>query len=61
MRGMLRLVVLAAVVLCGCESKQIPPTKAQYRAALTNNELPMRTRQRIWQQMKKQYPGGCGE
>ena len=61
MRGMLRLVALAALVLGGCTTMKVPPTKAQYRAALMNNELPMTTRQRIWQQMKKQYPGGCGE
>jgi hypothetical protein len=49
------------VLLLGCRVVTQPVTKAQYRAALTNKELPMKTRQRIWQQMKKQCPEGCGE
>lgn len=49
------------VLLAGCRVVTPPVTKAQYRAALTNKELPMKTRQRIWQQMKKQYPDGCGD
>lgn len=49
------------VLLAGCRMVTPPVTKAQYRAALTNKELPMKTRQRIWQQMKKQYPDGCGD
>jgi len=61
MRSMLRLVVLAALVLGGCRAVTVPPTKAQYRAALANKDLSMRQRQKIWQEMKKQYPSGCGE
>lgn len=49
------------VLLSGCRVAKQPVTKAQYRAALANKELPMKTRQRIWQQMKKQYPEGCNE
>ena len=49
------------VLLAGCRVVTPPVTKAQYRAALTNKELPMKTRQRIWQQMKKQYPEGCSD
>lgn len=49
------------VLLAGCRVVTPPVTKAQYRAALTTKELPIKTRQRIWQQMKKQYPEGCGE
>jgi hypothetical protein len=49
------------VLLAGCRVVTPPVTKAQYRATLTNKELPMKTRQRIWQQMKKQYPDGCGD
>ena len=49
------------VLLSGCRVVTQPVTKAQYRAALANKELPMKTRQRIWQQMNKQYPDGCGD
>lgn len=49
------------VLLSGCRVVTQPVTKAQYRAALANKELPMKTRQRIWQQMKKQYPDGCSD
>lgn len=59
----IRMISLLCVVvlLSGCRVVTQPVTKAQYRAALTNKELPMKTRQRIWQQMNKQYPDGCGD
>ncbi|MFA5378552.1 MAG: hypothetical protein WC455_22550 [Dehalococcoidia bacterium] len=58
---MLRLVALAALVLGGCTTMKVPPTKAQYRGSLANKDLSMKQRQKIWQEMKKQYPEGCGE
>jgi hypothetical protein len=62
MRRRITLVATVALVT-GCTTVTVPPVKAraQYRAALVDTSRPVKERQRVWQEMKKNYPGGCGE
>ena len=58
---MLRVLIVAAllmVMIAGCPRQK--PTKEQYYQMITDTSRSMVERQYIWQQMKKDYPEGCG-
>jgi hypothetical protein len=55
------LAIVAVLIVTGCTTVQAPPTKAEYRAAISDTARPMVERQRLWQKAKKHYPNGWGE
>lgn len=58
MKRVLIAAALLMVLISGCPRQK--PTKEQYCQMLADTSRSLVERQYIWQQMKKDYPEGCG-